>query len=171
LRHRHARLDFDRVVDVQGRVFGHHAAGGKDVERRSFRVARAQTAVRQRRKRLGADIAQMRSAGDAVTALAAHIDEGTDHWIANGEVGHALADLDHRARSLVAEYQRQRHGDSAVDGGQVAMAHAAGGKLDHYLVAPGRIDLDFLYHDRCVHLASYHRLGLARHADCSSMMN
>ena len=137
---RDLRVDLDQVVHRQRRVLGHHAAAGEDAERLARLVVHARRALGRRGERLALLHAQHRAPARAEAALAAHVDEGGDDVVADGEAADALAHLDHFARAFVAEHQRRRQRDGAVGGGEVRVAHAAGGELHHHLAALGRVD-------------------------------
>src|ERR1039457_56216 len=107
----------------------------------------------------------MRAAGNTIAAFAAHVDEGADNSIAGREPAYAFADFDHGSRAFMAENERQRHADGAVDGRQIAVAYAAGAKLDHHLAAVRRFDLDLLHHHRPIDLAADDCFCHASHAD------
>ena len=86
--------------------------------------------------------AQERLVAHAVEAAAAVRHERHHHVVAGLDVGDALADLFDHARAFVAEHERQRMRDRAVERGEIGVADAGRGHLDPDLVGLGPFELD-----------------------------
>jgi hypothetical protein len=90
------------------------------------------------------DGAQVRLLVVAEIAGPADRHEGEDDVVPDLEIRDALAQLLDDARALVAEQERTRQRQGAVDCGQIGVANTAGGHLDLELTGLGGIDRELL---------------------------
>ena len=84
----------------------------------------------------------------ALGAVATRADQAHRHPVADGYVGHVLADLGHRSGRLVAVDGRQRPAPGAVGVVDVAVAYRAGGHVDPHVVGPDGVEAQILDHQR-----------------------
>ena len=91
--------------------------------------------------------------------------------VAQGEACDAFADRYDVAGAFMAQHQRRRQRQRAVGGGQVAVADAAGGELDHDFAALRRIDADAFDDDGFADFAADHGTGLLGHDDSFMRMD
>ena len=134
LAHRH---DADRGTD---HVLGHVAERAERRERLVAELEPARPVDHQPATRHRA--AQERFVAHAVEAAAAVRHERHDHVVARLGVRHAFADLFDHAGPFVAEHERQRMRDRAVERGEIGVADAGRGHLDPDLDRLGPIELD-----------------------------
>jgi hypothetical protein len=126
-------------------------------------------AVRERpgRSHSVAQLAEVRPPLPAAHALAAGGNEREDDVVACREPLDAGAGLDHDPGGLVAEHERQRLGQVAVDDVEVAMAHAARRDADERFARLRRFELHVpdvhrsagLPQDGCLHPHPAERTG------------
>src|SRR6266487_3799139 len=90
----------------------------------------------------GAQVAQVRLAGRAPPAVAAHRQERADHVVAGLQLGDALADLLDDPGTLVAAHQGEARHDVAVPQMLVGMAQARGYITDEHLAGLGGIEVE-----------------------------
>src|SRR5215470_13267250 len=90
----------------------------------------------------GAHVAQVRLAGRAPPAVAAHRQKRADHVVAGLQPGDALADLLDDPGALVAAHDREARHDVAVPQVLVGVAQARGRITDEHLARLGRIEVE-----------------------------
>ena len=96
--------------------------------------------------------AELRVGGGAEVGLAAHAElahtapgrDASDHVVAGGKVRHALADLFHHTRRLMAENAGRRQGDAPFDHVKVAVADPRCGGANQHLPRLGLLD-DYVF--------------------------
>ncbi len=127
-----ARVDLDDRRLVARHRLGERAEAGHG---RVVGAVGALAAVAHHDLELG--VAEVRLVVQAEPADAARGDERRDDLVALVEAGDVLADLDDRARALVAEDRAGHDADVAVLQRQVGVADAAGAELDDDVARPG----------------------------------
>src|SRR5580698_1429694 len=95
--------------------------------------------------------------------VTAHVDERADHVIANLVARDALADCDDDAGTFMTQHHRQRIGDRAIGGRQVAVTDAAGDHLYGELVVLRILNLNGFNDYGRADLACHDRLGSSTH--------